>query len=81
MQDGDFNMMHLMGGLPTEALDRLTTTRRQEGSLNPEVDEMLAMVGVYWDEISEEYFSVDAVLSDIENETIIKYSNTADLDH
>tara|TARA_Y100000310_G_C20060327_1_gene524679 strand:+ start:224 stop:469 length:246 start_codon:yes stop_codon:yes gene_type:complete len=81
MQDGDFDMMHLMGGMPSEALDRLTTTRRQQGSLNPEVEEMLAMVGVYWDEISEEYFSVDAVLSNIENETIIKYSNTVDLDH
>ena len=42
---------------------------------------MLAMVGVYWDEISEEYFSVDTVLSDIEAETIKKYSTTADLDN
>ena len=74
-------MMHLMSNFEGEALDRLTATRRQQGSLHPEVEEMLAMVGVYWDEISEEYFSVDAVLSDIEAETIIKYSNTADLDH
>ena len=81
MYDGDLDMMHLMGGLPSEALDRLTTTRRQEGSLNPEVEEMLAMVGVYWDEISEEYFSVDTVLSDIEAETIKKYSTTAELDN
>ena len=81
MQDGDFDMMHLMGGLEGEALDRLTATRRQQGSLAPEVEEMLAMVGVYWDESSEEYFSVDAVLSDIEAETVKKYSNTADLDH
>ena len=81
MQDGDFDMMHLMGGLEGDALARLTATRRQQGSLHPKVEEMLAMVGVYWDEISEEYFSVDAVLSDIEDETIKKYSNTADLDH
>ena len=81
MQDGDFDMMHLMGGLEGEALDRLTATRRQQGSLAPEVEEMLAMVGVYWDEISEEYFSVDTVLSDIEAETVKKHSNTADLDH
>ena len=74
-------MMHLMSNLEGPALDRLTATRRQHGSIDPEVEEMLAMVGVYWDEISEEYFSVDTVLSDIEAETIIKYSNTADLDH
>ena len=81
MQDGDFNMMHLMGGLQSDALDRLTTTRREEGHPPAEVEEMLGIIGVYWDEISEEYFSVDTVLSDIENETIIKYSNTADLDN
>jgi len=69
-------MMHLMGNLEGEALDRLTATRRQRGSLHPEVEEMLAMVGVFWDEISEEYFSVDTVLSDIEAETIKKYSNS-----
>jgi len=74
-------MMRLMGNLEGEALDRLTATRRQQGGLHPEVEEMLAMVGVYWDEISEEYFSVDTVLSDIEAETVKKYSNTADLDH
>ena len=74
-------MMHLMSNLEGPALDRLTATRRQHGSIDPEVEEMLAMVGVYWDEISEEYFSVDTVLSDIEAETVKKYSNTADLDH
>jgi hypothetical protein len=81
MQDGNFDMMHLMSGLGSTALDRLTETRREEGLPPPELEEMLAMVGVYWDEISEEYFSVDTVLSDIEAETIIKYSNTADLDN
>ena len=74
-------MMHLMSSLGSTALDRLTATRREEGHPPPEVEEMLAMVGVYWDEISEEYFSVDTVLSDIEAETVKKYSNTADLDH
>ena len=74
-------MMHLMGNLEGEALDRLTATRRQRGSPTPEVEEMLAIVGVLWDEDNEEYFSVDAVLSDIEAETVKKYSNTADLDH
>ena len=74
-------MMHLMNNLEGPALDRLTATRRQQGSLDPEVEEMLAMVGVYWDEIGEEYFSVDTVLNEIIEDTVKKYSNTADLDH
>ena len=76
MQDGDFNMMRLMGNLEGEALDRLTATRRQQGSLHPEVEEMLAMVGIFWDESDDEYFSVDAVLRQIEKETIKKYSKS-----
>ena len=74
MQDGDSDMMHLMSNFESTALDRLTATRRQEGSLAPEVEEMLAMVGVFWDESDEEYFSVDAVLRQVEEETIKKYS-------
>jgi|10_taG_2_1085330.scaffolds.fasta_scaffold55779_4 hypothetical protein len=76
MQDGDFDMMHLMGNLEGEALDRLTATRRQRGSPTPEVEEMLAIVGVLWDEDNEEYFSVDAVLRQVEEETIKKYSKS-----
>ena len=76
MQDGDLDMMRLMGNLEGEALDRLTATRRQQGSLHPEVEEMLAMVGVFWDESDEEYFSVDAVLRQVEKETIKKYSKS-----
>ena len=76
MQDGDIDMMHLMSNLESTALDRLTATRRQEGSLAPEVEEMLAMVGVFWDENDEEYFSVDAVLRQVEEETIKKYSKS-----
>jgi len=74
-------MMHLMGSLGSSALDRLTATRREEGNPPPEVEEMLWMIGVFWDETDEEYFSVDTVLNDIEAETIKKYSNTADLDN
>jgi len=69
-------MMHLMSNFESTALDRLTATRRQEGSLAPEVEEMLAMVGVFWDESDEEYFSVDAVLRQVEKETIKKYSKS-----
>ena len=76
MQDGDFDMMHLMNNLEGPALDRLTATRRQNGSIDPEVDEMLAMVGIFWDESDDEYFSVDAVLRQVEKETIKKYSKS-----
>ena len=76
MQDGDLDMMRLMGNLEGEALDRLTATRRQQGSLHPEVEEMLAMVGIFWDESDDEYFSVDAVLRQVEKETIKKYSKS-----
>ena len=76
MQDGDLDMMRLMGNLEGEALDRLTATRRQQGGLHPEVEEMLAMVGIFWDESDDEYFSVDAVLRQIEEETIKKYSKS-----
>ena len=69
-------MMRLMGNLEGEALDRLTATRRQQGSLHPEVEEMLAMVGIFWDESDDEYFSVDAVLRQVEKETIKKYSKS-----
>ena len=74
-------MMHLMGNLEGPALDRLTATRRQQGGLDPEVEEMLAMVGVFWDESDEEYFSVETVLREVMEDTVKKYSNTADLDN
>jgi hypothetical protein len=76
MQDGNFDMMHLMGNLEGDALDRLTATRRQRGSPAPEVEEMLAIIGVLWDADDEEYFSVDAVLRQVEEETIKKYSKS-----
>ena len=68
--------MNLMSRLEQPALDRLTATRRQQGELDPEVDEMLATVGIFWDDINEEYFSVDAVLRQIEEESIKKYSKS-----
>ena len=81
MYDGDFDMMHLMSGLGSTALDRLTTTRREEGLPPPEVEEMLWMIGVFWDETDEEYFSIDAVLQEVIEDTVEKHGNTADLDN
>jgi len=72
-------MMHLMNDLEGATLDKLTATRRQQGGPTPEVEEMLAIVGVFWDETDEEYFSIDAVLREVEDETIKKHSNSASL--
>ena len=46
--------------LEKQALERLTQDRLASGSLGQEVEEMLFSAGVYWDEIGQEYFSIDA---------------------
>ena len=81
MRDGDFDMMHLMSSLGSTALDRLTATRREEGHPPAEVEEMLGIIGVFWDETDEEYFSVEAVLREVMKDTFKKNSNTASLDN
>ena len=47
------------------ALKRFTNARR-EGTLDlsPEVESMLDSMGVWWDEIEQEYFSMNQVFSD-----------------
>ena len=51
--------------LEKEALERLTEDRITSGSLSPEVEEFLSSAGVYWDEIGQEYFSIDAFQKEI----------------
>jgi|TARA_Y100000310_G_scaffold136459_1_gene135326 hypothetical protein len=41
------------------ALERLTNERRVSGSLPQELDDSLSQYGVHWDEIDQEYFSID----------------------
>ena len=55
------NILSLEG----EALQRFTMARR-EGTLDltPEMQSMLDSVGVWWDEIEQEYFSMSQVYSD-----------------
>ena len=81
MYDGEFDMMSLMSNIGSTALDRLTATRREEGLPPPEVEEMLGMIGVFWDETDAEYFSVEGVLREVMEDTVKKYSNTADLNN
>ncbi len=51
--------------LETAALERLTEDRRLSGSLGPEVEEMLAVAGVFWDVEEDKYTSVNAFVSDL----------------
>ena len=50
--------------LEKAALQRLTEDRLASGSLGPEVEEMLAESGVYWDTLNHEYFSIEAFQSE-----------------
>ena len=45
--------------LEKSALERLTNERRASGSIPQELDETLSSLGVHWDEIDQEYFSID----------------------
>ena len=45
--------------LENAALERLTQERRENGELSPEVDAGLSAIGIFWDDIEEEYFSID----------------------
>ena len=45
--------------LEKAALERLTEDRIASGSLGEEVEEILFSAGVYWDEIGQEYFSIE----------------------
>ena len=49
-----------MMSLEKAALQRLTEDRIQSGSMGPEVEEMLAESGIFWDEVENEYFNLDA---------------------
>jgi hypothetical protein len=46
--------------LENAALEKLTNERRASGSIPQEVNETLYALGVHWDEIEQEYFSIDA---------------------
>ena len=56
--------------LEKAALERLTQQRRVSGSLGVELEEMLFIAGVHWDDVTGEYFSQDRFLTEI-NYTIV----------
>ena len=52
-------MMESILTLEKAALERLTEQRRISGSIPAEVEDTLQLLGVRWDEIEQEYFSID----------------------
>jgi hypothetical protein len=56
--------------LEKTALERLTQHRRVSGSLGAEMEEMLYLAGILWDEVEGEYFNFDQFLTEA-NQTIV----------
>tara|TARA_R110000824_G_scaffold258491_1_gene447452 strand:+ start:624 stop:845 length:222 start_codon:yes stop_codon:yes gene_type:complete len=56
--------------LEKTALERLTQHRRVSGSLGTEMEEMLYLAGILWDEVEGEYFNFDQFLTEA-NQTIV----------
>ncbi len=64
--------------LEKAALERLTQDRLASGSLGQEVDDMLSEVGVYWDEVEQEYFNIDAYQREIYQGLVEEYVSQND---
>ena len=60
--------------LEEEALERLTNERRVSGSIPQEVDDTLSMLGVHWDEIEQEYFSMDKYQTEVYQRLVEEYT-------
>ena len=60
--------------LEKEALERLTNERRVLGSIPQEVDDTLSMLGVHWDEIDQEYFSMDKYQAEVYQNLLEEYT-------
>ena len=54
----------------SDALQRFTEARRQGQSLPPEVETLFDSLGIWWDEISQEYFSMQQVYADSINDVL-----------
>jgi hypothetical protein len=61
--------------LEKAALERLTEDRIASGSLGAELEEILFSAGVYWDEIDQEYFSIEAFQKEIFKRLTQEYTN------
>jgi hypothetical protein len=61
--------------LEKETLERLTNERRVSGSIPQEVDDTLSMLGVHWDEIDQEYFSMDKYQTEVYQQLLEEYTS------
>ena len=60
--------------LEKATLERLTNERRVSGSIPQEVDDTLSMLGVHWDEIDQEYFSMDKYQAEVYQSLLEEYT-------
>jgi|TARA_Y100000296_G_C5118942_1_gene229308 hypothetical protein len=60
--------------LEKATLERLTNERRASGSIPQEVDNTLSMLGVHWDEIDQEYFSMDKYQAEVYEILLAEYT-------
>ena len=60
--------------LEKATLERLTNERRASGSIPQEVDNTLSMLGVHWDEIDQEYFSMDKYHAEVYEILLAEYT-------
>jgi len=77
MSEDEMTLGSIMN-LEQKALERLTEDRRQSGSLDEEVEEMLNAVGVYWDMIEEEYFNIDTFQAETYKRLAAEYAPQTD---
>ena len=61
--------------LEKAALERLTENRIASGSLGEELEEFLSSAGVYWDELGNEYFSIDVFQKETFERLTQEYTN------
>ena len=62
--------------LENDALERLTSERRDNGELPPEVDATLSEIGIFWDEIEKEYFNIDLFQEETYERLLMKYCSS-----
>jgi len=77
MSEDEMTLSSIMN-LEQKALERLTEDRRQSGSLDKDVEEMLNAVGVYWDMIEEEYFNIDTFQAETYKRLAAEYASQYD---
>ena len=67
-------MVERILSLEKDALERLTNERRVSGSIPQELDDTLSALRVHWDEIGQEYFSIDQYQAEVYEELTMEYT-------